>query len=115
MVFNIIARNQDDHTKNISFLMDKNGNWKLSPAYDVTYAYDPKNKWMKAHQLSVNGKNDDIAREDVLLLAKEMNIKKAKTIIEEMNAVVRKWKKFAAIAEVPTKQMLAIGKTHLGI
>ncbi len=115
MVFNIIARNQDDHTKNISFLMDKNGNWKLSPAYDVTYAYDPKNKWMKAHQLSVNGKNDDIVREDVLLLAKEMNIKKAKTIIEEMNAVVRKWKKFAAIAEVPTKQMLAIGKTHLGI
>jgi serine/threonine-protein kinase HipA len=115
MIFNIIARNQDDHTKNISFLMDKEGKWSLSPAYDVTYAYDPQNKWMKAHQLSVNGKNDDIVREDVLFLAKEMNIKKAKTIIEEMNAVVRKWKKFAKIAEVPTKQVLAIGKTHYSL
>lgn len=113
MVFNIIARNQDDHTKNISFLMNKDGKWNLSPAYDVTYAYDPQNKWMKAHQLSVNGKNDNIDRSDVLLLAKEMNIKKAKSIIEEMNSVIQKWKKFATVAEVPVKQIQAIGKTHL--
>ena len=56
MVFNVIARNQDDYTNNIAFLMNRNGKWKLSPAYDVTFAFDPANKWMKAHQLSINGK-----------------------------------------------------------
>ena len=69
MCFNVIARNQDDHTKNISFLMDENGEWALSPAYDVTYAYDPANKWMKDHQMSINGKRKDIKRSDMVALA----------------------------------------------
>ena len=70
MIFNVIARNQDDHTKNISFLMDKEGTWSLSPAYDITYAYDPANKWMKSHQMSINGKRENINRKDILELAK---------------------------------------------
>jgi serine/threonine-protein kinase HipA len=113
MVFNVIARNQDDHTKNISFLMNSKGKWKLAPAYDVTYAYDPANIWMKAHQMSINGKNENIDRSDILSLAKEMDIKKAKAILEEMKLVIKKWKKFAADADVATTQVNAIGKTHL--
>ncbi|MEO8150048.1 MAG: type II toxin-antitoxin system HipA family toxin [Bacteroidia bacterium] len=111
MIFNVIARNQDDHTKNISFLMNEESKWKLSPAYDVTYAYDPKNKWMKAHQLSINGKNDDIKKADVLSVAKEMNIKKPLSIIESVNQSVKKWRRFAKEATVNTDQIKAIGKT----
>ncbi|MFA5781318.1 MAG: type II toxin-antitoxin system HipA family toxin, partial [Bacteroidales bacterium] len=104
MVFNVIARNQDDHTKNISFLMDEDGKWKLAPAYDMTYAYDPLHRWMKAHQLSVNGKRDDIDRNDLLLLAKKMNIKKATELIQQVKEAVSNWGKFAKEAEVNPDQ-----------
>lgn len=112
MVFNVVARNQDDHTKNISFLMDESGKWKLAPAYDVTYAYDPKNKWMKAHQMSINGKNDDITKADVLAVAKEMNIKKPAAIIKRVNDSVKNWKKHAKNCEVDTEQIKSISFTH---
>ncbi len=112
MVFNIVARNQDDHTKNISFLMGENGKWKLAPAYDVTYAYDPKNKWMKAHQLSINGKNDDITANDIKAIAREMNIKKAAEIIERVNDSVNSWKKYAKDSGVSMEQIKFIGSTH---
>ena len=111
MVFNVIARNQDDHTKNISFLMDKDGNWSLSPAYDITYAYDPANKWMKAHQMSINGKCENINSEDILELAKNMNIKKAANIIDEVTESVSKWKLFANETGIPNEQIDAIEKT----
>jgi serine/threonine-protein kinase HipA len=111
MVFNVIARNQDDHTKNISFLMDKDGNWSLSPAYDITYAYDPANKWMKAHQMSINGKRENITREDILELAKNMAIKKATNIIDEVTESVSKWKLFANEAGIPNEQIDAVEKT----
>lgn len=113
MIFNVVARNQDDHTKNISFLMDKNGKWSLSPAYDVTYAYDPSNKWMKAHQMSINGKKDNITREDILELAKNMNIKRTGKIIDEVVASVSKWKSFAKETSLPNEQINAIEKTLL--
>jgi serine/threonine-protein kinase HipA len=113
MVFNVIARNQDDHTKNISFLMEEDGKWKLAPAYDVTYAFDPTNRWFKHHQLSINGKRDDIAREDLLILAKEMNIKKPKDIIEKVKHAVSQWKRHAKDADVPKDQFEAIARTHL--
>ena len=74
MAFNVIARNQDDHTMNIAFLMNRKGEWKLSPAYDVTFAFVPANKWMNAHQLSIKGKNDAIELKDLLMVSKEMNI-----------------------------------------
>ncbi|MCF6270860.1 MAG: type II toxin-antitoxin system HipA family toxin [Melioribacteraceae bacterium] len=111
MILNVVARNQDDHTKNISFLMDKNGKWSLSPAYDITYTYDPSNKWMKAHQMSINGKREKITRKDILELAKNMNIKRAKIIIDEVIESVSKWKLFAQKATLPNNQINAIEKT----
>jgi serine/threonine-protein kinase HipA len=113
MVFNVIARNQDDHTKNISFLMNKSGTWSLSPAYDVTYAYNPENKWIGKHQLSVNGKREDIVREDLLSVARQMNIKKPKEIIEKIVSVLRDWSVYGKEAGVPKQQITALGKTHL--
>lgn len=113
MVFNVMARNQDDHTKNISFLMDKNGKWSLAPAYDVTFAYDPKNKWMKSHQMSINGKYDDINRNDILELAKNMNIKKANQKIDKIIDVVSRWKDFAKEAKVTAEQIKLIQSTLL--
>lgn len=101
MVFNVVANNRDDHTKNISFLMDKTGKWRLSPAYDVTYAYDLGNKWISAHQLSVNGKRTDIKKEDMIKVAKQMNVKKPIEIIEQVVDSVSRWKAFAKVAEVP--------------
>lgn len=113
MVFNVIARNQDDHTKNIAFLMNQKGEWKLSPAYDVTFAFDPANKWMKAHQLSINGKNDSIELKDLVTVAKEMNIKKPVAIIESVTKAVKNWKRYAKSAGVSESQIAAIGKSHL--
>ena len=111
MVFNVIARNQDDHTKNISFLMEENDSWHLSLAYDVTYAFDPENKWMKAHQMSINGKRTDIDKTDLIALSEKMNIKKAHEIIGEVRSAVGKWKGVAKEAGVPPAQIKAIGQT----
>ncbi|MCU0415965.1 MAG: type II toxin-antitoxin system HipA family toxin [Cytophagaceae bacterium] len=113
MVFNVIARNQDDHTKNISFLMDTSGTWKLSPAYDVTYAYHPSNKWIARHQLSIQGKRENITIQDFTSLAKEMNIKKAKEIIERVQSTIADWKLYAKDAGVENTQIKAIANTHL--
>ena len=113
MVFNVIARNQDDHTKNISFLMDNSGKWKLSPAYDVTYAYNPENKWIARHQMSVNGKREGIDQSDLLNVAKQMNIKKPKEIISQVIETVKNWKHFAQEAQMPERQALALEKTFL--
>jgi len=113
MVFNVISRNQDDHTKNISFLMDKSGNWSLSPAYDVTYAFNPENKWISRHQLSVNGKREGITTIDLLVVAKQMNIKKAKDIIEKIRIVVSQWTQYAREAGLSSLQIHAVAKTHL--
>ncbi len=113
MCFNAIARNHDDHTKNISFLMDPQGEWHLSPAYDVTFAYNPDNIWLRQHQLSINGKRIGITRDDLLAVAKDMNIKKAEAIIDEVVAGVKTWKKCAKEAEVLKEQVAAIGKLHL--
>lgn len=113
MVFNVIARNQDDHTKNISFLMDTAGKWKLSPAYDVTYAYNPENKWIARHQMSVNGKREGIDQNDLLNVAKQMNIKKPKEIIMQVKETMINWKYFAQEAQMPEKQALILERTFL--
>ena len=112
MTFNVVARNQDDHTKNISFLMDEDGKWKLAPAYDITYAFDPKNVWMKAHQLSANGKNDKIKKADILSVAKNISIKKAEALIESVNDGVSNWRKHAKDAGVDSEQIKSIAATH---
>lgn len=102
MVFNVVARNQDDHTKNISFLMDKTGTWHLSPAYDMSWAYNPSGEWTSVHQMSINNKWDDITREDLLKVAYEMNIKKASKIIDQVVDAVAQWPSLAkSHSEIP--------------
>ena len=113
MVFNVISQNNDDHTKNISFLMDQTGQWSLSPAYDMTYAYNPSSLWLAQHQLSVNNKRIDINRNDLLAVANQMNIKRAKEIIEQVREVISNWKEYAAGADIPESQIRAIGSVHL--
>lgn len=113
MVFNVIAVNNDDHTKNISFLMDKSGQWQLSPAYDITYAFKPSHKYLAQHQLSINNKRSDITRSDLLLLAERMNIKKPNEIIEQVTDVISRWREYSSLANIPANQAEVIGKTHL--
>ena len=102
MVFNVLMRNQDDHVKNISFLMDRRGQWRLAPAYDMTYAYNPDGMWTGTHQMSVNGKRDDISIQDLLLSARSMGIKKAEAerIITEIQYSRGNWMKFAEDAAI---------------
>lgn len=99
-VFNVVARNQDDHVKNVAFLMDRSGAWALAPAFDVIYAWQPQGDWTGRHQMSVNGKRDGFAREDFVALAETAGIKprRAREAIDEIVAAVRKWPEFAADA-----------------
>lgn len=113
MVFNVIARNQDDHTKNISFLMDKNGRWSLSPAYDMSWSYNPKGAWTAKHLMSVNGKWDDITRADLLALAQNVNIRQADAIIEQVKDGVSKWRTFATQYGIPNELVKTIESTLL--
>ncbi len=102
-VFNLISRNQDDHVKNIAFLMDERGIWSLSPAYDLTYGCDPANLWMSQHQMSVNAKFDDFTNEDLMELADTVSLSRstAADIILEVGHAVRRWEEFAAMAGAP--------------
>lgn len=100
MLFNIIARNQDDHTKNISFLMGKDGKWRLSPAYDVTYSHNPAGKWTNHHQMSVNSKRDHFSRDELINTGKSISISRPEEIIDEVTAAVNRWMEFADEAGV---------------
>lgn len=103
MVFNVMARNQDDHVKNIAFLMDKKGQWSLAPAFDVTYSYNPQGTWTASHQMSVNGKRDDFVLDDFRACARTAAMKRgrAETIIDEVRTVVARWPDYADAAGVP--------------
>ncbi len=100
MVFNVIATNYDDHTKNFSCILKKNEQWRLAPAYDLCFSFDPRNHWVSKQTLSVNGKRIGIAKEDLLTIAKDNNIKKGAKIIEDINSIVKSWNKYAERAEV---------------
>jgi serine/threonine-protein kinase HipA len=113
MVFNAAVRNQDDHVKNISFLMNKHGSWSLSPAYDITYAYDPAGRFTRHHQLSINGKRSDITRSDLLSVGKEQQVKNPERIIRQIWDVVVQWSRYAARAELDKKAMRKIGRALL--
>lgn len=103
MVFNIIARNQDDHVKNIAFLMDKSGKWSLSPAFDVTYSFNPSGMWTASHQMTLNGKRDDFTTDDFKACAKAASMKRGRagTIINEVRETVSRWKDYAEESGVP--------------
>lgn len=108
IVFNVAVRNQDDHTKNISFLMDRSGKWRLSPAYDMGFAYNPAGGWTSQHQMSVNGKFDNISRRDLLELANRNNIKEANEIINQIIDVASGWAVTAREIGVPDRMIKAI-------
>jgi serine/threonine-protein kinase HipA len=97
MLFNVVARNQDDHVKNIAFLMDKSGAWSLSPAFDVTYAYNPTGLWTSRHQMTINGKSDEFTREDLEAVAQVAGLKRGRSeaILSEVIATVEQWPRFA--------------------
>jgi serine/threonine-protein kinase HipA len=102
MVFNVLAVNQDDHVKNISFLMNREGVWSLSPAYDVTFSSNPQNKWLKAHQMTINGKMSHISLEDLIACGEKMDMKapKCKKIIHNVATVVKQWQDIASAAGI---------------
>ena len=115
MVFNIVARNQDDHVKNIAFLMDKAGNWSLSPAFDVTYSFNPAGAWTANHQMTMNGKREQFVLEDFKACAKVASMKRgrAEAIIAEVQHSVSKWRSFAGEAGVPEEVGQKIQRTLL--
>lgn len=100
MVFNVLARNCDDHTKNFAFRLKKDGRWELAPAYDICHAYKPEHKWVSQHALSINGRRSNITREDLLKAGSSANIKKSESVIMEINETVSRWKQFADEAAV---------------
>lgn len=113
MVFNVLARNCDDHTKNFAFLMDQTGKWSQSPAFDICHAYRPGSLWVSSQSLTVNGKRDGITEADFLEVARQMNIKKPKDKIEQVKAAVKRWNEFAEAVKVESKLRDSIRKTLL--
>jgi len=114
MVFNIVARNQDDHVKNIAFLMDRAGQWFLAPAFDVTYSYNPDGAWTSKHQMTLNGKGDGFTFDDLKACARTAMMKngRAKTILAEVTGAVEKWQAFAEEADVAQQWRGKIEATH---
>ena len=100
-LFNVIARNHDDHVKNFSFLLNKEGKWQISPAYDITYQYKDGGTWTNVHQSSINGKFDKFSKDDLLSLGKTFGIKKASQILEEVIVAVELWTKIATETDIP--------------
>ena len=115
MVFNVLARNCDDHTKNFSFLLKKEGKWELAPAYDICYAYRPGSIWVSQHALSINGKREEITLEDFIAVGKSMNIKRAKGIIAEVQETINNWDYFSKKAKVDSEKSTLIKSTLLKV
>ncbi len=115
MVFNVMATNYDDHTKNFSFLLRQGGRWELSPAYDVCYSYNPSNQWVSQHTLSINGKHSDIEHVDLMTIARANNIKKGNRIIKEIKDVVSNWEQYAKQVGVRKDLMESISNTLVAL
>lgn len=113
MVYNVVACNQDDHTKNISFLMDKQGTWKLSPAYDMSWAYSSQSSWVQTHQMTIQGKTTNFTRQDLLEVARQMNIKNADEHIDRVTDAVSQWPHLAAQYNIPQDIINTIERTHV--
>lgn len=114
MVFNIIARNQDDHVKNIAFLMDRKGGWTLSPAFDIAYSYRPDGDWTNQHQMSMNGKRDAFTLQDFNDCAKAAGLKQGQgaKIVREIQDVVSRWTEYAEMAGIDGQTIEGIAKAH---
>jgi serine/threonine-protein kinase HipA len=114
MAFNIVARNQDDHVKNIAFLMDPSGAWELAPAFDVTYSYNPEGAWTSQHQMTLQGKRDGFQLDDFRACAEVAQMKRgrAEAIVGEVTEAVARWPEFAGEAGVPASWAASIGRHH---
>jgi serine/threonine-protein kinase HipA len=112
MVFNVVGRNQDDHTKNIAYVMGRDGTWRLSPAYDVTWAYNPGGEWTSRHQMTIAGKRDDLTRADLRRVASRFGVRDADDVIDAVVAVVGDWKRYATDAGVAGAYIDRISATH---
>lgn len=108
MVFNVLASNNDDHSKNHAFLMDQRGVWVPSPAYDITFAYNPRSPWTAKHLMSVNGKFDAITRADLHAVGDSFDIRAYRRIIREVAAAVANWREFAAEARLPEERTIEV-------
>ncbi|MDR2866782.1 MAG: type II toxin-antitoxin system HipA family toxin [Methanomassiliicoccaceae archaeon] len=113
MVFNVIMRNNDDHTKNFSFILRENGEWRTAPAYDVTYAYDPANYWIQRHQMSVCGKTREITRKDIMRVAHDAGIRGAADITDTVLSTAAEWTSYARSSGVPERMTERIDKALL--
>lgn len=114
MVFNVMARNHDDHAKNFAFVMDQQGHWSLSPAYDLTYSYDPTGRWTAQHQTSLKGKRSDFTLEDFRAFGATASMKRgrAEEIVEEVHTAVQQWPEIADEVGVPQDDSIRIGNAH---
>ena len=115
MVFNVMGRNCDDHSKNFSFLLQEGQSWQLSPAYDVTFAYNPDSKWVSRHLMSLNGKFENFELADFTAVADRFGVGEAKSIISEVGAAIRAWPKLAKEAGVNSSEISRIGGLHVKI
>jgi serine/threonine-protein kinase HipA len=113
-LFNIMARNQDDHVKNIAFLMDSSGSWRLAPAYDLTYAYNPSGKFTSAHQMSFNGKRDDFEKQDFLEVAARFNIPSSRALLmmEKVSHGVQQWAPYASAVGIDASEIEKRQRMH---
>lgn len=102
-LFNILARNQDDHTKNIAFIMDRKGAWRLAPAYDLIYSYNPNGAWTHRHQMTLAGKRENFTPQDLLAAAgaADLKLSRAKSIFKEVHTAINLWTTYAKSSEVP--------------
>ncbi|NOU47464.1 MAG: type II toxin-antitoxin system HipA family toxin [Bacteroidales bacterium] len=110
MLFNVVARNHDDHVKNFSFLMNRDGNWQIAPAYDLCFSYSPAGTWTNVHQTSINGKYDNFTKDDLIDFAKKNGIKKPGSILEEVVSAVNQWPRIATEIDIPQEKINYINK-----
>jgi serine/threonine-protein kinase HipA len=110
MIFNVLARNQDDHTKNIAYLMGPDGEWHLSPAYDLTYSHNPAGKWTNQHQMSINGKRDHFTREDLIAVGESISVARPGNTIDEVADAVSQWPLYARESGVEERVIEEIGR-----
>ncbi len=112
MLFNVVARNHDDHVKNFTFLMNQDGKWRISPAYDLCFSYKPGGTWTHEHQSSINGKYDNFTKTDLTEFAVKFGIKKPGPILEEVITAVNQWQKIASGLEIPPDKIQFISKNQ---
>ena len=112
MAFNVVARNCDDHTKNFAFMLQEDKPWQLAPAYDITYAHNPKGEWTYQHLMSINGKFDGALRKDLLAVANRFSVPAAPALIDQVNHAARRWREFSDLAGLSGQDVPRIAENH---